>query len=203
MKENNIDRRAFLGGAVALTTVGGLSLIGCSSPQANADTQASGVVASGAVSGAAAPVESAPVTEWVDAITSASVATNAYTNLTDQKLVDTINSFQAACTCATVNEDGTPNLAVFAGGACLKSEYLAFNWTDNQTKANLKRDKLGMISFDVLNLRAESKPERHQGAKLRVEYIEDAALKEELAKESEAVVEGTILVKIVEVLPLG
>jgi hypothetical protein len=201
MKNQNIERRVFLHGAAAAGVLGALALTGCTP---KTDTPSSGTAEnpSGGSGGSTTTPATTPQV-WVDAVASASVASNAYTNLGKEELLATINAFTAECVMATTNEDGTPNIAVFAGGAALKGEYIAFNWTDNQTKANLKRDKLGVIVFDVVNLSAETKEGRHQGAKVRVEYIDDEKIYTELKAESDRVVDVTIIVRIVEILPIG
>ena len=135
-------------------------------------------------------------------MSSASVATNVYTNLDEEQAYGAINAYTAECMFATTNEDGTPNLAVFAGGYALGGGYIIFNWYDNQTKANIMRTRLGMIGYDIVDLSAEEKVDRHQGALLKVELV-DGDEREEVAATTEYINEGTVVVKVVEVLPIG
>lgn len=191
MKHEQMNRRSFIQGALATGALGTLSLAGCApAPKTEAP----------AVEPAPAAVE---VTSWVDAVTSASVATNMYTNLDKAQTMEAINAHTAACSFATANEDGTPNLAIFSGGQALENDYIIFNWTDNQTKANLMRDKLGVIAYDIVALTAATKQERHQGSCVRVELVEDSAVRQKLVAVNDKITDGTIIVKIVEVLPVG
>lgn len=188
-----LDRRSLIGTVGMLGMVGGLALAG---GRALADGPADDEAA-------AAPAdEGAGVTRWVDAVSSASVSTNVYTNLTEDELYEAINSYTAECMFATTNEDGTPNLAVFAGGYALGDGYIIFNWYDNQTKANLLRTRLGMVGYDIVDLSAEEKTGRHQGALVKVELV-DGDEREEVAAGSDYINEGTVVTKVVEILPIG
>lgn len=53
------------------------------------------------------------VHEWVDAVSSASLATNKYTTFTETQLQDAVMAYQTECVVSTSNEDGTPNIAIF------------------------------------------------------------------------------------------
>lgn len=143
------------------------------------------------------------VQAWADAVSSASVATNLYTDLDLPELEEAVNAYRCECMVATVNEDGTPNLAVFTGGGMLDGKYVVFNWYDNQTYANVRRSKLAMIGYDVVNLDADTKEGRHQGAIVKVELVEDEKVREELAADYAFVLPETAIFKIVEVLPVG
>ena len=140
---------------------------------------------------------------WADAVSSASVATNLYTNLTAAELQEAVNAYRCECMFATVNEDGTPNLAVFTGGGMIDETYVVFNWYENQTYANVRRTKLGMIGYDVVNLGADTKEGRHQGAIVKVELVEDETVREELAAKHEFILPETAIFRIIEVLPVG
>lgn len=208
--ENTIDRRSLIGKVGLLGMFGGFALAGAGSAladeaaESDADTEAEDTKDAKDAEGseAAEPAAEGEVTQWVDAVSSASVATNVYTNLDEEQLYEAINSYTAECMFATTNEDGTPNLAVFAGGYALGEGYIIFNWYDNQTKANLLRSRLGMIGYDIVDLAAEEKTGRHQGALVKVELV-DGDERDELAAGSEYINEGTVVVKVVEILPIG
>ena len=193
-----IDRRSLIGKFGALAVLGGAALAG--GRAAFADE----AEAEGEQPDAEAPEAAAEdgVAQWVDAVSSASVATNVYTNLDEEQVYEAINAYTAECMFATTNEDGTPNLAVFAGGYALGGGYIIFNWYDNQTKANITRTRLGMIGYDIVDLSAEEKVDRHQGALLKVALV-DGDEREEVAATTEYINEGTVVVKVVEVLPIG
>lgn len=142
------------------------------------------------------------VTQWVDAVSSASLTTNVYTNFTKTQLQDAIGAYQAECVVSTSNEDGTPNIAIFVPAGMLEESYIAFTWAENQTKANLERSKIGMMAFDVPNPTAESKELRHQGAVVRATLVEDQSVVERLKAQNE-LLESCVFVEIDEVLPVG
>jgi hypothetical protein len=198
MEDHNIKRRTFLHGMAAAGTLGVLALAGCAPKVENPRSEDSSTTPD-------RPTTTTPQTPtaWVDAVASASVASNSYTNLDKEQLIAVANALAAVCMVATANEDGTPNIAVFAGGTIMKDEYIVFNWADNQTKTNFVERKLGMVAFDVVNLSAETKQERHKGAKVRIEYTDDKALRDELKAENERVSDATIIARIVEILPIG
>jgi hypothetical protein len=196
MEDHNIKRRTFLHGMAAAGTLGVLALAGCAPKVENPRTEDSPTTPN-------KPATSQTPTTWVDAVASASVASNAYTNLDKEQLIAVANALAAECMVATANADGTPNIAVFGGGTIMKGEYIVFNWAENQTKANLEERKLGMVAFDVVNLSAETKQERHKGAKVRIEHSDDKALRDELKAENERVTDASVIVRIVEILPIG
>ena len=83
-----------------------------------------------------------PPAEIIDAGTSASVADfyGAY-GLTGDDLMNAINSYSGSYAVATVNEDGTPNVAYFIFG-CVKVEdkyYISLGIAENQTRVNVLR----------------------------------------------------------------
>lgn len=192
-EHETMGRRTFLKGAGAVTAIGALGtlgLAGCAPAQEPADEPE-----------AAAP--EAP-TVWADAVTSASIATDKYTNMDAQALADGVNSYSMECTVATVNEDGTPNVAVFVPGGMIENAYLTFGWTQNQTRANIERSKLAAIAFDRPNAQAESKQARHEGAVVRVELVEDEAEIERLKQLApDCFMEGSLVLKIVEQGAIG
>lgn len=203
--ENTIDRRSLIGKVGLFGMLGGFTLATAGFARADEAEETEGTEAveeTEAAEDAPKPAAEGEVTQWVDAVSSASVATNVYTNLDEAQLYEAINAYTAECMFATTNEDGTPNLAVFAGGYALGEGYIIFNWYDNQTKANLLRSRLGMIGYDIVDLSAEEKTGRHQGALVRVELV-DGDERDELAAGSEYINEGTVVVKVVEVLPIG
>jgi hypothetical protein len=138
----------------------------------------------------------------VDSISQASVS-NYYgdSSLTGQALVDVINNRQAAITVATTNADGTPNLATVIP-AFVGEDVIVFGLAENQTKVNLMERKLGVISAYIYDPAAEEKLDRNRGARLVIERISDESEIKELM-EANDLAEGSILVRVVEVLPLG
>lgn len=114
-------------------------------------------------------------------------------------------TYQAAPTIATVNPDGSPNLAVFMPGMPMELDgerYFVFGLADNQTKLNLQENKVGVLSLYQYNPKAEDKMERNVGARIKFEVVEDEDIINKLSEENE-IREGSIICHAVEVLPLG
>ncbi len=141
---------------LALAGVMALSLTACSQPDA----------------GESSP---APTDGNTDAVTTASVTTGLYGNLTQQELLDAIAAYSGVSVVSTVNADGTPNVAIFTPGAAGDDRsHIVFGFADNATKTNLLRDKVAEMVFDIPNASADTKEERHQGAVVKLELEEDA-----------------------------
>ena len=166
----------------ALAGVMALSLTACSQP------------AGGDTSGG---------TPSTDAVTTASVTTGLYGNMSQQELLDAIAAYSGVSVVSTVNADGTPNIAIFTPGAAGDDSHIVFGLADNATKANLLRDKVAKMVFDIPNTAAETKEERHQGAVVKLELEEDADVLAQLQEANESVSEASVVLKIVEVLPVG
>lgn len=166
----------------ALAGVMALSLTACSQP------------AGGDTSGG---------TPSTDAVTTASVTTGLYGNMSQQELLDAIAAYSGVSVVSTVNADGTPNIAIFTPGAAGDDSHIVFGLADNATKANLLRDKVAKMVFDIPNTAAETKEERHQGAVVKLELEEDADVLAQLQESNESVSEASVVLKIVEVLPVG
>lgn len=138
----------------------------------------------------------------VDSISSASV-TNYYqeSSLKGEALFDALRERRCAIVVSTTNVDGSPNGAVVIPGVANEST-LMFGMAENQTKVNLIERKYAVITAYIYNPDAPEKLKRNVGARIIVSYIADPAEIKRLLKETGAR-EGTIFVKIEEVLPLG
>ncbi|MDR1894368.1 MAG: hypothetical protein LBQ61_06735 [Spirochaetales bacterium] len=149
----------------------------------------------------ASPAQTPP-----EAVTTASVWTNAYTNLDQAAVLQAMGRYQGICTVATVNADGSPNVAIFIPGVADDS-HLMFGWADNATKANFLRTKTAELVYDVVNLGADTKEGRHQGAVLKIVPEEDAAVLEQIkAALPEALAanfSAFVICRIIEVNPVG
>ena len=137
-----------------------------------------------------------------DAAATASATTGLYTNLDQAALLEAIGQFKGLCNVSTVNADGTPNIAIFVPGVADDS-HIFFNWADNATKANVLREKTAIMSYDITDPTAEEKAGRHSGAVVKLELEEDADVLAQLQEANESVSEASVVLKIVEVLPVG
>lgn len=140
--------------------------------------------------------------EKQDVVATASTYTNKYTNLDQATLMEEIANYTGVTVLATTNADGTPNIGVFTPGVADDS-HIVFNLAPNTTKENILRDKVAEMVFDKTNIAAETKEERHQGATIKLELEEDQSVLEELKKNNEYVTDGSLVCKIVEVMPIG
>ncbi len=137
-----------------------------------------------------------------DAVSSASLFFYESSSLTGEDLRQAIRDALGCCSVATVNSDGTPNLANFVPYPA-GEEHLAFTFSDNVTKANLARGGEGMVSYYIYDKDAETKEERNQGARFRVELETDQAVIDQLLAEDPTIPAAATFVRILEVLPLG
>lgn len=174
-------------------------LAGCSSNATPSETPAT----------SAQPESTSQPVANVDTFTSASTGKYFYQEsaLQDDALWEVIANYAAAPTIATVNPDGTPNLAVFMPGMPMELEgehYFVFGLADNQTKLNLQEKKVGVLSLYQYNPSAEEKTQRNVGARLNFELVEDSAVIDALnAAYDNGIAETMMVCHVVEVLPLG
>ena len=164
-----------------------------------ASSEAASEATSEAVSSEATTSETAVS---ADAAATASATTGLYTNLDQAALLEAIGQFKGLCNVSTVNADGTPNIAIFVPGVADDS-HIFFNWADNATKANVLREKTAIMSYDIADPTAEEKAGRHSGAVVKLELEEDADVLAQLQEANESVSEASVVLKIVEVLPVG
>lgn len=137
-----------------------------------------------------------------DAVSTPSVYTNLYTNMDQAGVLEAMGQYQGLCNVATVNADGTPNLAIFVPGV-VDDSHIMFGWADNATKSNVLRTKEAVITYDVTNPAAETKEGRHSGAVLKVAVEEDPAVLDAIYAANESISDAFVILKIVEVLPIG
>ena len=170
-----------------------------STSAASIEASSSEVSSSQAASSEAAASETAVS---ADAAATASATTRLYTNLDQAALLEAIGQFKGLCNVSTVNADGTPNIAIFVPGVADDS-HIFFNWADNATKANVLREKTAIMSYDIADPTAEEKAGRHSGAVVKLELEEDAEVLAQLQEANESVSEASVVLKIVEALPVG
>lgn len=150
------------------------------------------------------PKEQVEPTTTPDVFTSASV-NNFYeaSSWTGDQLIEGIKNRSGSWTIATVNPDNTPNLAVAVFGM-LDDTTLILNLAPNQTGENIVRTKEAVaIIYQYTNDQAIEKTLRNQGAKLKLELVSDDEFKTIQEANSDTVTDTTLVLKIVEVLPLG
>lgn len=144
-------------------------------------------------------------TASMDSISSAST-TNYYSDssLTKEQFLEDLTLGQTkpgTTTVATVNEDGSPNIAVVVPGA-VDENTIVFSLSPNQTRRNFEKKKIAILAYYIYNPAAEDKAERNKGCRIIIELIEDQAAIAQY-NEGKENSENNQYFKIVEVLPLG
>ena len=76
--------------------------------------------------------------------------------------------YAGSVTIATVNDDGSPNIAVAVPGLSADGAYLTFGLADNRTKANMIARGMAVVCIYEYAPRAESKADRNKGARIIV-----------------------------------
>jgi len=107
--------------------------------------------------------------------------------------------YSGSVTIATVNEDGSPNLAVAIPGLSADGQYLTFGFAENRTKLNMTMRKLAVVSVYEYKPTAESKADRNRGCRIILEYPGDEAN----AALNAGKERPSLYMKIVKILPLG
>lgn len=125
----------------------------------------------------------------------------AASSYTPESLAAALKSYPYAgsVTIATVNEDGTPNLAVAIPALSADGKYMSFGFADNRTKMNMIERRYAVVCVYEYNPRAENKADRNKGARIILSYPgeeENKALN--AGKERPA-----LFMRIVKILPLG
>ncbi len=139
----------------------------------------------------------------VDAVTTASVA-NYYGALTGDELMDAINSYSGFYAVASVNPDGTPNIAYFIFGMQKIGDvyYIQLGINPNQTTANIENGSSLIAMYGALPAADAQLQSATSGAKMVLRKVEDEAILEELLKTAP---EGyaPMYYEVVETRPLG
>ena len=144
-----------------------------------------------------------PPAEIIDAGSSASVADfyGAY-GLTGDDLMNAINSYAGSYAVATVNEDGTPNVAYFIYG-CVKVEdkyYISLGIAENQTRLNVLRTGEAVAMYAAAPDPASGMPYAVAGARMTLKLVTDEALLQQLVVPEYP---NTLFAEIVAVRSLG
>ena len=144
-----------------------------------------------------------PPAEIIDAGSSASVADfyGAY-GLTGDDLMNAINSYAGSYAVATVNEDGTPNVAYFIYG-CVKVEdkyYISLGIAENQTRLNVLRTGEAVAMYAAAPDPASGMPYAVTGARMTLKLVTDEALLQQLVVPEYP---NTLFAEIVAVRSLG
>ena len=199
---------------ISIALVLALTVTGCASaaPSSSSQSESASASQSASVSDSAEVVSSATTSEsgsssseaaeTPDAVSSASLIFYEDSSLTGEELRQAIRDAEGSCSVATVNDDGTVNLANFVPYPA-GEDHLSFTFSENVTKANLAAGRDGMVSYYIYTKDAADKNERNKGARFRIALETDQAVIDQLAAENPEIPVGATFVRILEVLPLG
>lgn len=199
---------------ISIALVLALTVTGCASaaPSSSSQSESASASQSASVSDSAEAVSSATTSEsgsssseaaeTPDAVSSASLIFYEDSSLTGEELRQAIRDAEGSCSVATVNDDGTVNLANFVPYPA-GEDHLSFTFSENVTKANLAAGRDGMVSYYIYTKDAADKNERNKGARFRIALETDQAVIDQLVAENPEIPVGATFVRILEVLPLG
>lgn len=150
------------------------------------------------------PAETAAAS--ADSFTSASVS-DFYgdSGLSGDTLWAAFDSFQLTPSVATVNPDGTPNIAVVIPGSHTEADgndYFVFGLADNQTKANLEEKKEGVMTL-VGGFDSDKKALSGIGARVSFTVVTDEDEAAAVRNENEKITDENIICRVTEIRPLG
>ena len=141
--------------------------------------------------------------ETVDAVTTASVA-NYYGALEGDDLMNAINSYSGFYAVASVNPDGTPNIAYFIFGMKKLNDvyYVQLGINPNQTTVNIDNGSALIAMYGALPAADAQLQSATSGAKMVLKKVEDEATLAELLKGAP---EGytPMYYEVVETRPIG
>ena len=141
--------------------------------------------------------------ETVDTFTTASVA-NYYQALTGDDLMNAVNSNSGFYAVASVNPDGTPNIAYFVYGMRKLGDvyYVQLGIYPNQTSANIDNGSSLMALYGMLPAADAQLQTATCGAKMVLKKVEDETVLAELLKTAP---EGftPMYFEVVETRPIG
>lgn len=136
-----------------------------------------------------------------DASSSASKYYYANVSLDQAGLLEAIDKRLGGCTVATVNADGSPDIAVFVPGSG-DADHIIFGFAPNVTLANIMRTKKAVICYFIYNQAETDKNKKYSGARIVVELEEDPAVLKAI-RSAKKLGDSTTIMKIVKILPVG
>lgn len=132
-----------------------------------------------------------------------SAATGKFTTLEGDVLKASMGKVEGLSVVATVNEDGTPNAAVFVP-MMVDDEHVVMTLAANRTRENIERTGQCVIVYDVVDSSAAEKAERHKGARMRCELVaSDSEEFDRVAAAWPRMSPYTLVLRVLEFMPIG
>lgn len=130
-------------------------------------------------------------------------ATGRFTTLSTDDLAEAMRLHQGVGALATVNEDGTPNIAVFVP-LMPDDSHVVLTLAPNRSRANLERTGRAVLLYDVANPTASEKADRHKGARLQLDLVDKNDPEHaEVVEAWSHMGDGTMVLAIREIEPVG
>lgn len=130
-------------------------------------------------------------------------STGKYTTLSREDLMASMRAVEGISVVATVNEDGSPNAAIFVP-MMPDADHVVMTLAKNHTRENVERTGRCELVYDVANPAAPEKSERHRGARLRLELVpQDSPEHAEVAASWPHMTPFTLVLRIADVDEIG
>lgn len=133
-------------------------------------------------------------------------STRKFTDMDAAALRTSMSRFEGICVVATVNEDGTPNGAIFVP-AMPDDEHVILMLANNHTRANIERTGIARMVYDVTNPTAPDKAARHAGARLDLSLVRSEGTTSEehqrVAESFSRMNPSAMILRIERILPVG
>lgn len=133
-------------------------------------------------------------------------STNHFTNFTIDELGDSLRKMEGTFVLATVNEDNTPDAAIFVP-QLLDSTHLIMFLAPNRTRANLERSGHAWGVYEVINVEASEKQQRYAGARMKLSLVKPEGETAEEFKQATAnfprMNPAAVVLRIEELIALG
>lgn len=130
-------------------------------------------------------------------------ATGKFTTLEGEELMASMRSVEGVSVVATVNEDGSPNAAVFVP-MMPDEDHVVMTLAKNHTRENVERTGRCALVYDVVDPTAEEKSGRHRGARLHLELVpQDSPEHAEVAERWPHMTPFTLVFRITQLDEIG
>lgn len=121
--------------------------------------------------------------------------------LTGTQLQRAFGSSIPSLSIATVNEDGSPNIAMLSP-IPVSNDYIMIILSDTQTRRNLER--YGMAAAAAYSYTPMAAPDaQYQGSRLVLELEKDPQVIQKLQQQSDSENPDAVFLRIIRILPLG
>ncbi len=132
-----------------------------------------------------------------------SAATGKFTTLEGEALKASMAKVEGVSVVSTVNEDGTPNAAVFVP-MMADADHVVMTLAANRTRENIERTGQCVVVYEVMDASAAEKSERYKGSRMRCELVEAGSSEyDKVAEVWPRMNPYTLVMRVVEFMPIG